>query len=120
MRIALVARSLACLSLTARPRGHLAAMISLPELCVFDLDACLWDKEMFQMSDVPEPGDVVRTTHVKTAPGMAGQQNHTYCSPSAGWPRLSDAWASLGPALALREASGVLAGRRLRHLVIDT
>lgn len=66
MRIALVARSLACLSLTARPRGHLAAMISLPELCVFDLDACLWDKEMFQMSDVPEPGDVVRTTMSKS------------------------------------------------------
>mgnify|MGYP004121243153 CR=1 FL=1 len=47
----------ACLSLTARPRGHDPAMGggALPELCVFDLDACLWDKEMFQMSDVPEP-----------------------------------------------------------------
>ena len=44
---------------------------SKPELCVFDLDACLWDKEMFQMSDVP-------------APVMAGQQNNTYCSPSTG------------------------------------
>jgi len=62
MRIAFgVARSLACLSLTARPRGHDPAMGggALPELCVFDLDACLWDKEMFQMSDVPELGDVV-------------------------------------------------------------
>ena len=80
MRIALgLARSLACLSLTARPRGHTAAMSggSLPELCVFDLDACLWDKEMFQMSDVPEPGDVV-CTHVKTTPDVAGQQHHTW------------------------------------------
>ncbi|KAJ1495341.1 hypothetical protein T484DRAFT_1763069 [Baffinella frigidus] len=24
-----------------------------PEMCVFDLDACLWDKEMFEMSHVP-------------------------------------------------------------------
>ena len=77
MRIAF--GSLACLSLTARPRGHTAAMSGggLPELCVFDLDACLWDKEMFQMSDVPEPGDVVRA-HVKTTPDVAGQQHHTW------------------------------------------
>ena len=64
MRLALgVARSLACLSLATRPRSHLAAMsgAARPELCVFDLDACLWDKEMFQMSDVPEPSDVVRS-----------------------------------------------------------
>ena len=64
MRIALgVVRSLACLSLATRPRSHLAAMsgAARPELCVFDLDACLWDKEMFQMSDVPEPSDVVRS-----------------------------------------------------------
>ena len=24
-----------------------------PELCVFDLDACLWDQEMFEMSEIP-------------------------------------------------------------------
>ena len=35
-------------------------MGALPELCVFDLDACLWDKEMFQMDAVPEVGDSVR------------------------------------------------------------
>eukprot|EP00568_Trieres_chinensis_P010263 CAMPEP_0183296854 /NCGR_PEP_ID=MMETSP0160_2-20130417/4280_1 /TAXON_ID=2839 ORGANISM="Odontella Sinensis, Strain Grunow 1884" /NCGR_SAMPLE_ID=MMETSP0160_2 /ASSEMBLY_ACC=CAM_ASM_000250 /LENGTH=221 /DNA_ID=CAMNT_0025458543 /DNA_START=68 /DNA_END=729 /DNA_ORIENTATION=- len=30
-----------------------------PELCVFDLDACLWDKEMFEMSSIPtESGKV--------------------------------------------------------------
>ena len=72
MRIAVgLARSLACLSLTARPRGHTAAMSggALPKLCVFDLDACLWDKEMFQMSDVPQPGDVV-SAHVKTTPDI--------------------------------------------------
>lgn len=33
----------------------------LPELIVFDLDACLWDKEMFEMSAVPDgPKDSVR------------------------------------------------------------
>ena len=79
MRIALgVARSLACLSLAARPRSHLAAMsgAARPELCVFDLDACLWDKEMFQMSDVPEPSDVVQR-HVNITPCTAGRQHHT-------------------------------------------
>ena len=30
-----------------------------PELCVFDLDACLWDKEMFEMSAVPTAEDIV-------------------------------------------------------------
>lgn len=32
---------------------------SYPELCVFDLDACLWDKEMFEMTAVPTEADVV-------------------------------------------------------------
>lgn len=27
---------------------------ALPELTVFDLDACLWDKEMFEMSEIPK------------------------------------------------------------------
>ena len=79
MRIALgVARSLAYLSLAARPRSHLTAMsgAARPELCVFDLDACLWDKEMFQMSDVPEPSDVVQR-HVNITPCTAGRQHHT-------------------------------------------
>eukprot|EP00957_Ditylum_brightwellii_P027060 2045951-Ditylum_brightwellii.AAC.1 len=26
---------------------------AVPELCVFDLDACLWDQEMFEMSAMP-------------------------------------------------------------------
>eukprot|EP00854_Cymbomonas_tetramitiformis_P009026 gene9026-10696_t len=26
---------------------------NLPELAVFDLDACLWDQEMFEMTDLP-------------------------------------------------------------------
>ena len=30
-----------------------------PALCVFDLDACLWDKEMFEMPAVPTAEDVV-------------------------------------------------------------
>ena len=32
---------------------------AFPELCVFDLDACLWDKEMFEMTAVPTEADVV-------------------------------------------------------------
>jgi len=32
----------------------------LPELTVFDLDACFWDQEMFEMPKVPGPNDVVR------------------------------------------------------------
>mmetsp|Transcript_51523 Transcript_51523/g.170727 ORF Transcript_51523/g.170727 Transcript_51523/m.170727 type:complete len:356 (+) Transcript_51523:24-1091(+) len=40
---------------------RMAAVAVLPDLCVFDLDACLWDKEMFEMAQVPEPGrDEVR------------------------------------------------------------
>ena len=30
------------------------AMSTVPQLCVFDLDACLWDKEMFEMPAIPE------------------------------------------------------------------
>ncbi|CAK0895470.1 unnamed protein product [Prorocentrum cordatum] len=30
-----------------------------PELCVFDLDACLWDKEMFEMQAIPGESDKV-------------------------------------------------------------
>lgn len=33
---------------------------SVPALCVFDLDACLWDKEMFEMGAIPNaPADAV-------------------------------------------------------------
>ncbi|CAE7545102.1 unnamed protein product, partial [Symbiodinium natans] len=30
-----------------------------PELCVFDLDACLWDKEMYEMEAIPTDKDIV-------------------------------------------------------------
>eukprot|EP00959_Pyramimonas_sp_CCMP1952_P422406 8848586-Pyramimonas_sp.AAC.1 len=30
-----------------------ATVTCLPELAVFDLDACLWDQEMFEMSEMP-------------------------------------------------------------------
>ncbi len=30
---------------------------TLPDLCVFDLDACLWDKEMFEMPSIPAEAD---------------------------------------------------------------
>ena len=99
MRIALgVARSLACLSLAARPRSHLAAMsgAARPELCVFDLDACLWDKEMFQMSDVPEPSDVVRramsTSRLDAAQRCVGRAR-SRATPRLTW-GLVGAWGS--------------------------
>ena len=37
----------------------------------------------------------------------------------ADWPRVTEAWGSLGHALALRGASGEPAGRRLSQLVFD-
>jgi hypothetical protein len=31
-----------------------------PELCVFDLDACFWDQEMYTLSKIPDETNVVR------------------------------------------------------------
>jgi magnesium-dependent phosphatase 1 len=31
-----------------------------PELIVYDMDACLWDKEMYEMTSIPTESDVVR------------------------------------------------------------
>ena len=36
------------------------AMNSYPELLVYDLDACFWDREMFQMPSIPSENNVVR------------------------------------------------------------
>src|SRR6056297_1138731 len=33
--------------------------VRYPVLCVFDLDACLWDKEMYEMSAIPTEDDTV-------------------------------------------------------------
>ena len=73
----------ACLTLNARLRGGIRAeetakpcMSSVsgtvPELVVFDLDACLWDKEMFQMDTVPEAGDTVRGELNSRGQGVKG------------------------------------------------
>eukprot|EP00308_Calcidiscus_leptoporus_P013231 CAMPEP_0119355448 /NCGR_PEP_ID=MMETSP1334-20130426/4282_1 /TAXON_ID=127549 /ORGANISM="Calcidiscus leptoporus, Strain RCC1130" /LENGTH=208 /DNA_ID=CAMNT_0007369279 /DNA_START=76 /DNA_END=702 /DNA_ORIENTATION=+ len=43
-----------------------------PELCVFDLDACLWDKEMFEMGVVPMVEDAVRGDLNGRGEGIAG------------------------------------------------
>jgi|ERR1740124_26004 len=32
---------------------------SFPELLVYDMDACLWDQEMYEMTDIPSKNDVV-------------------------------------------------------------
>eukprot|EP00439_Symbiodinium_sp_Y106_P006531 s4461_g1.t1 len=42
-----------------RPVFRRAGEGPYPELCVFDLDACLWDKEMYEMEAIPEDSDVV-------------------------------------------------------------
>jgi hypothetical protein len=31
-----------------------------PELCVFDLDACFWDQEMYTLSIIPDSSNVVK------------------------------------------------------------
>ncbi|CAE7554339.1 unnamed protein product [Symbiodinium necroappetens] len=42
-----------------RPVFRRAGQGPYPELCVFDLDACLWDKEMYEMEAIPKDSDVV-------------------------------------------------------------
>ena len=37
----------------------MAATEVFPELTVFDLDACFWDQEMYEMTAIPGPQDVV-------------------------------------------------------------
>ena len=65
----------------------------LPELCVFDLDACLWDKEMFEMTAVPEEGDAVlgplgevggrsiKTTAHQNSTHPGGSPRLAWCAP---------------------------------------
>ncbi len=36
-----------------------SASVQYPDLVVFDLDACLWDKEMFEMDAIPTESDAV-------------------------------------------------------------
>ena len=31
-----------------------------PELCVFDLDACFWDQEMYTLSKIPDGSNVIK------------------------------------------------------------
>ena len=54
--------ALALISLFGRAAAMASTAVSgaLPQLCVFDLDACLWDKEMFEMPAVPTAADCVR------------------------------------------------------------
>lgn len=45
---------------------------AVPELCVFDLDACLWDKEMFEMEEIPGEKDAVRGDLMGRGEGVVG------------------------------------------------
>ncbi|KAL7488024.1 hypothetical protein ACHAW6_013613 [Cyclotella cf. meneghiniana] len=43
-----------------------------PELCVFDLDACFWDQEMYTLSHIPQQTHVVRGELMGRGEGVVG------------------------------------------------
>eukprot|EP00804_Cyclotella_cryptica_P009228 CCRYP_016748-RA/>CCRYP_016748-RA protein AED:0.31 eAED:0.31 QI:0/-1/0/1/-1/0/1/0/157 len=43
-----------------------------PELCVFDLDACFWDQEMYTLSHIPQETNVVRGDLMGRGEGVVG------------------------------------------------
>lgn len=46
-------------TLSHRSASSTCSLKMYPELCVFDLDACFWDQEMYQMGAIPTEKDVV-------------------------------------------------------------
>ena len=54
----------------------------LPELCVFDLDACLWDKEMYEMTSVPTAESVVRGALNDEGEGVVGVMSASAAGPA--------------------------------------
>lgn len=48
-----------------------------PKLCVFDLDACLWDKEMFEMEEIPSMKDRVMGDLNGRGEGVVGVMSGT-------------------------------------------
>ena len=50
-----------------------------PTLCVFDLDACLWDKEMYEMPEIPDAAkDAVRGDLNGRGEGVKGVMSGRY------------------------------------------
>ena len=47
-------------NLFALTRSTMSKFQSYPELCVFDLDACFWDQEMYTLSKIPDESNVVK------------------------------------------------------------
>ncbi|KAL7509878.1 hypothetical protein ACHAXN_011619 [Cyclotella atomus] len=43
-----------------------------PELCVFDLDACFWDQEMYTLSKIPDETNVVKGDLIGRGQGVVG------------------------------------------------
>ena len=74
----------ACCSHTLRVASTPVSMVDttiggpFPELCVFDLDACLWDKEMFEMPSVPTVEHVVLGDLNGRGEGVAGVMSGRY------------------------------------------
>ncbi|CAJ1405943.1 unnamed protein product [Effrenium voratum] len=60
-----------------RPGRLTRKAVRLPGLCVFDLDACLWDKEMYEMEAIPKPEDAVRGDLLGRGDGVRGVMSGT-------------------------------------------
>ena len=73
-----------------RQHANCADMSSCPELCVFDLDACLWDKEMFEMDAVPSADDaealpvIARKSAIPVIADIHFQPKYVFAALSAG------------------------------------
>ena len=70
-------------AVTQRPvaaRSPAARMLgATPTLCVFDLDACLWDKEMYEMPEIPDAAkDAVRGDLNGRGEGVKGVMSGRY------------------------------------------
>lgn len=52
--------------------------MSFPKLCVFDLDACFWDQEMYELPKVPSEDDVVRGDLNGRGDGVVGVMSGGY------------------------------------------
>lgn len=56
----------------SRAAGGVSNTGAFPTLAVFDLDACLWDKEMFELYDIPGEGDTVMGPLGDAGEGVVG------------------------------------------------
>ena len=75
---------------------------STPALAVFDLDACLWDQEMFQLREVVDRSEpILGTLSADGAVGVVGALRQSCHSPSSWRPSLQHlrgalSWHAIG------------------------